>query len=607
MLDTSRLPRWLWFDVSLSAATMLMVWFLVVPACAPTGGETPAPQDCNANDIEDAQEIAAGLADDCNWNNIPDECDIIAGLSGDNNNNGVPDECETDCNDNGDPDGWEIVSGRASDCNNNSTPDDCDIASGYSRDVDGNGVPDECETDCNGNDIFDYEDIEAGTSLDCNDNRVPDECDIAAGTAGDVDGNGIPDECEDDCNENDVLDSQDIANGTSQDCDSNGVPDECDIAAGRLDDEDDNGVPDTCETLYCENTLEETTITTDTTIPAGCWRVNENIYVSNNAVLTLSAGTTLQFADGTGLFVQSDGALSAEGQSDGEILLTGRSPTPGAWVGVEFNASSSDNNVLQYVTIEYAGSRTSSISSNLMLIGNASRVVINSCNLRAGGGYGLYLNQYAEAPFFSSNTLTSNANGAAYIHPAALYQLDADSVYSGNDVERIYVPAGATRADGTWPSLWDDDTLVTYLVGGTLSLNHHITLAPGVRLVFTSGVGCNVYSSGALTAVGSSTSPIYFTGAESRAGYWDGLQFFGTSSEDNRLQQAVIQYGGGSGSNLAANIMLTSTNPRLDVTDCTIRHSANWGVWVASSGTINATVEADNTFEDNVAGDFHQD
>ncbi len=49
--------------------------------------------DCNNNQINDADEIARGLAEDCNENGIPDECDIRDGTSFDCNLDGIPDEC----------------------------------------------------------------------------------------------------------------------------------------------------------------------------------------------------------------------------------------------------------------------------------------------------------------------------------------------------------------------------------------------------------------------------------------------------------------------------------------------------------------------------------
>jgi len=54
----------------------------------------PQQQDCNADQIGDACELAAG-APDCNLNGVPDACDIAHGTSQDTNQNTIPDECES--------------------------------------------------------------------------------------------------------------------------------------------------------------------------------------------------------------------------------------------------------------------------------------------------------------------------------------------------------------------------------------------------------------------------------------------------------------------------------------------------------------------------------
>ncbi|MFM2165278.1 MAG: hypothetical protein RL325_1715, partial [Planctomycetota bacterium] len=167
-------------------------------------GDNILSQDCNANGVCDADEIANGEVLDCNANGYPDSCDLSEGT--------------------------------AADCNTNGIPDSCDISAGTSTDVDANGVPDECKPDCNGNDIPDAFEIATGATPDCNTNGIPDSCDIAANA-------GL------DCNANGSLDSCELASGTARDCNSNGVIDSCDIAAGAAD-ADADGRIDRCEFDY---------------------------------------------------------------------------------------------------------------------------------------------------------------------------------------------------------------------------------------------------------------------------------------------------------------------------------------------------------------------
>ncbi|MCZ6835708.1 MAG: choice-of-anchor B family protein [Planctomycetota bacterium] len=95
-------------------------------------------EDCNGNNIVDADEIAADPSLDCNLNSVLDECDIAEGTSSDGNQDGVPDEC-TDCNANGQSDIIDLAQGLSEDCNANGVPDECD------PDCNANGIVDECE------------------------------------------------------------------------------------------------------------------------------------------------------------------------------------------------------------------------------------------------------------------------------------------------------------------------------------------------------------------------------------------------------------------------------------------------------------------------------
>jgi len=63
------------------------------------GGDTllfivPPLNDCNANLVPDAADIANGDSQDCNDNGVPDECDITEGVGQDADDNGILDECE---------------------------------------------------------------------------------------------------------------------------------------------------------------------------------------------------------------------------------------------------------------------------------------------------------------------------------------------------------------------------------------------------------------------------------------------------------------------------------------------------------------------------------
>jgi hypothetical protein len=120
-----------------------------------------------------------------------------------------------------------------------------------------------------------------------------------------------------------------------------------------------------------------------------------------------------------------------------------------------------------------------------------------------------------------------------------------------------------------------------------------LTIEPGTTIQFAENTSFLVLDGGRLSAEGTSDEPITLTGQEEVPSYWKGLQFNGTKSNDNKLDQVVIEYGGkgapGSGSKLAAVDLNTWKGPvRVAIDNTTIRHSNNYGLRVADDVTIRS-------------------
>ncbi len=128
----------------------------------------------------------------------------------------------------------------------------------------------------------------------------------------------------------------------------------------------------------------------------------------------------------------------------------------------------------------------------------------------------------------------------------------------------------------------DTDTTLSaacYIVESdiTVSGGATLTIQPGVTLRFQQGHDMSISSDGRLSAVGTASQPILFTGEEAIRGYWGGLRFYQSNSTDNQLNHVTIQYGGGYHN---ANLYLdgSSSSPvRLDITNCTLRESETYG------------------------------
>lgn len=360
-------------------------------------------------------------------------------------------------------------------------------------------------------------------------------------------------------------------------------------------------------------------ITASRSVPAGCWLVDDHLYVSNRAVLTVEPGALMKFALGKGIEVQSDGALSALGTAAKPVVMTGQQSLRGYWNGVTITNSPSPDNKLAYVTVEYAGAkemqdagaRSFRAAVSLDSSGFEVKASISNCTIRESSGYGLYLDAEASLGDFAGNTITKNASGAAYVYSSSVHGLAASSTYTGNDSELVFVNAAYEfgTQDRAWAALG-----VPYHVDGMFYLENQLTIAPGTTLAFAHGAGMVVQNFKAgITALGSADKPIVFTGIDKAPGAWNGLYLAntndtGSTTPRTRLAYVTIEYGGGrshSDSNadpFSGNLMLDSSgwNTVVEMSNSTIRNSSGYGIWLDCHATLTGT---GNTYAGNPSGD----
>lgn len=289
-------------------------------------------------------------------------------------------------------------------------------------------------------------------------------------------------------------------------------------------------------------------ITEDTVISldSGCRVVEGHIEVSAN--LTLEEGVSLYFEENAGLNIRG-GTLTARGTEEDPVVLTSTDPTPGYWSGVQYIDTRSTQNVLEHVVIEYAGGQAfdgageaSLVLNSTGITGDPVRVAVDNVTIRNSAALGMYVEELTEFESFSNNTFTENGAAPIRIAPTLLGVLDSESSFVGNDSDFVLVQpvsdGNITTGDHSWAAL-DVPYRVreSFEVGG----DAHIDIEPGATIEFEEGLGINVQG-GTLSAVGTADDPVTFRGAEQIDTFWQGIQFIGTRSADNRLEQVTISH-----------------------------------------------------------------
>lgn len=382
-------------------------------------------------------------------------------------------------------------------------------------------------------------------------------------------------------------------------------------------------------------------ITGDTTWPdvasdPSCvdYLVHVNI-VDDQYNLNIDAGVVMEFDAHTGLRINGDALLYANGDPDRPIVLTGASKTRGSWYGVTFVDSDHYSlNALRYVTIEYAGEDDNSpghISAGLRLAESAghSAATIQYSTVRQSSGYGVYVSRTsrigtAGSLEFMGNTLTENKLGPAYVFASSLPGMDVSgsnppSAFTGNDFDEIDVEPdkalGVLHGDlpyvaATWQNLGVPYHILQVADHDAFQVGDgDMTLGPGVFLKFDPDMALIVNGTGSLHAAGTEGASVYFTaeaGAPER-GAWAGVAFEDTENAKNSLEYTTIEYGGsrriGISSDQPADLTITensSTVTQAKLSHVTLRESAGYGLY-QRFGTSMPTFTG-NAFTSNALG-----
>jgi Bacterial Ig-like domain (group 2) len=260
--------------------------------------------------------------------------------------------------------------------------------------------------------------------------------------------------------------------------------------------------------------------------------------VQGSGMLAIQPGTVVGFENDVEMVVTRNGALSAVGEAEQPILLTGTEKVRGYWRGLRFTDSGSAKNRLDHVTIEYGGSRRVSFNqaANLAITHGSStgrsRVAVSNTILRESNGYGLFVRAEDELVGFTGNTITTNALGPAYVAPPAVGALQAGNNFTGNDVDIISVPAGGginnIRRNATWHNI---GVPFRILAGAPneLTVEEHAVLRiePGVDVRFGAGVGMSILKGSFLVARGEPNNPVSLHGDNTQ---WRGIRVHDSSA-----------------------------------------------------------------------------
>ena len=315
------------------------------------------------------------------------------------------------------------------------------------------------------------------------------------------------------------------------------------------------------------------------------------------SVLTLPAGTTVEFANACGLSIGNAnsgwrGGLVCAGEAGSEVVLRAASGVPGGWPGVTFLAQTEDaQTLLTYCRIENGGQTT-----NADVTCTSAGPTFANCAVSGSIGRGIYSDD-GSLPLIENCPFTSNVGNPISVFCNAASGVKGNSGSGNTAGNVIEVRGGLVETTQTWepnPMAYRATSNVTvYLLGG-LSV---LTLASGTTVEFASGCGLTIGSTttgwrGALVCAGVVGSEVVLTAVSGAPGGWPGVTFQSqTDTGQTALKHCRIENGG---QNTNANVYCLASSPAL--TNCTIARSSVYGVRLSTSNAfISGCSITDNT------------
>jgi len=329
-------------------------------------------------------------------------------------------------------------------------------------------------------------------------------------------------------------------------------------------------------------------VSSDRRLTEDCYEASSGLDVASEATLTIEPGVVIRFGEDSEFRI--GGTINASGTPDKPILLTGTDASAGSWQGVRLRNTSSTDNMLDHVIVEYGGGGADDARhANLELQGvstGTSALALTNSILRESADLGLETEGSVTFPDFQSNTITNNDAAAGLVSANNLTALDGETSYTGNGTDAVRVARSTVRqaavtSNQTWSAL---GVPLRFQGNVTVQEEAEITVGKCSQLRFEEGTKVTASGTGSLAIAGAENQRVLLAGTKDEAGWWAGLVYNNSDHSSNAVEYAVLENGGGA--EKTGNLTLTSSgvsSSSATVNNVTFRNSGGAGIWAGGN------------------------
>ncbi len=336
--------------------------------------------------------------------------------------------------------------------------------------------------------------------------------------------------------------------------------------------------------------------------------VNQDIDVT--AKLTIQPGVVIHFKEDATLRVPSGGALMAQGTADKGIVFTTEDEAGAVhWNGLYIESSSAQN-VLDYVTVAFAGGGNliyqGGYKSACIGIDEDAKLKILNTTIANSDADGIFVSGTSSITEMKNNVFRNNARYAMSVSINQTGTIDQSNVFEDNtDTERkeniVHIYDSNMSAAQEWFALNGGGI---YYFSGNTSVSAALTIHEGARLEFAEGTSMSIATGGQISAVGTADNHVVFTSDNTSDGIkWAGL-YIASSNQNNVLNYVEITHAGNGnliydGGYQSANLAVDNEG-KVAITNSVIAEGNSSGLYVNNGEGLVSF--GNNTFTNNVGG-----